>query len=80
MYFSIGTHGQPREPALCQLYRHTFVPCWRANCRTAGSGGQYLQLHHMQSRSRSARRATLYSQNSRAILNTTFWYYNRRWQ
>ena len=23
--FSIG-NGQPREPALCQLYRHTFVP------------------------------------------------------
>jgi len=25
LYFSIG-NGQPREPALCQLYRHTFVP------------------------------------------------------
>ena len=25
MYFSIG-NGQPVEPALCQLYRHTFVP------------------------------------------------------
>ena len=24
-YFSSG-NGQPREPALCQLYRHTFVP------------------------------------------------------
>ena len=24
-YFSIG-NGQPREPALCQLHRHTFVP------------------------------------------------------
>ena len=24
-YFSIG-NGQPREPALCQLYRRTFVP------------------------------------------------------
>jgi len=24
-YFSIG-NGQPREPALCHLYRHTFVP------------------------------------------------------
>ena len=24
-YFSIG-NGQPGEPALCQLYRHTFVP------------------------------------------------------
>jgi len=24
-YFSIG-NGRPREPALCQLYRHTFVP------------------------------------------------------
>ena len=24
--FSIG-NGQPREQALCQLYRHTFVPC-----------------------------------------------------
>ena len=25
LYFSIG-NGQPREPALCRLYRHTFVP------------------------------------------------------
>ena len=25
VYSSIG-NGQPREPALCQLYRHTFVP------------------------------------------------------
>ena len=25
LYFSIG-NGQPGEPALCQLYRHTFVP------------------------------------------------------
>ena len=25
--FSIG-NGQPREPALCQLYWHTFVPYW----------------------------------------------------
>jgi len=25
LYFSIG-NGQPREPSLCQLYRHTFVP------------------------------------------------------
>jgi len=24
LYFSIG-NGEPREPALCQLYRHTFV-------------------------------------------------------
>ena len=26
-YVSIG-NGKPREPALCQLYRHTFVPYW----------------------------------------------------
>ena len=25
LYFSIGI-GQPRDPALCQMYRHTFVP------------------------------------------------------
>jgi len=25
LYFSIG-NGQPKEPALCQLYQHTFVP------------------------------------------------------
>jgi len=25
LYYGIG-NGQPREPALCQLYRHTFVP------------------------------------------------------
>jgi len=28
LYFSSG-NGQPREPALCQLYRHTFVPYFR---------------------------------------------------
>jgi len=28
LYFSTG-NGQPREPALCQLYRHTFVPYGR---------------------------------------------------
>ena len=27
LYFSIE-NGQPRKPALCQLYRHTFVPYW----------------------------------------------------
>ena len=26
LYFSI-VNDLPREPALCQLYRHTFVPC-----------------------------------------------------
>jgi len=26
LYYSIR-NGQPREPALCQLYRHTFVSC-----------------------------------------------------
>jgi len=26
-YFIIG-NGQSRELALCQLHRHTFVPCW----------------------------------------------------
>ena len=25
LYFCIG-NGHPKEPALCQLYRHTFVP------------------------------------------------------
>jgi len=25
LYFSIG-NGQPREPALCQLYQHNLVP------------------------------------------------------
>ena len=27
LYYSVG-FGQPREPALCQLFRHTFVPYW----------------------------------------------------
>jgi len=27
VYFHIG-NGQPREPALCQLYRHSFVAYW----------------------------------------------------
>jgi len=29
LYFSIR-NGQPREPALCQLYRHTFAPSWKS--------------------------------------------------
>jgi len=32
LYVSIG-NGQPREPALCQLYRHTFVPYQRRDYR-----------------------------------------------
>ena len=27
LYFSVG-NGQPREQALCKLYRHTFVPSY----------------------------------------------------
>ena len=36
LYFSIG-NGQPSEPALCQMYRHTFVPCCYT-CRMFRSG------------------------------------------
>ena len=36
LYFSMG-NGQPREPALCQLYRHIFVPYFtRATLRQRG--------------------------------------------
>ena len=31
LYFSVGK-CQPREPALCQLYRHTFVPYIAYRC------------------------------------------------
>ena len=32
LYFSIGDeNGQPKEPALCPLYRHTFVPYYKPN-------------------------------------------------
>ena len=31
LYFSIG-NGERREPALWQLYRHTFVPCQGSKC------------------------------------------------
>ena len=34
LYFSIG-NGQPREPALCQLYRHIFVACAARLCFVA---------------------------------------------
>ena len=59
LYFSIG-NGQPREPALCQLYRHTFVPYESflsadSQCRlqfcTASStrrwGGPFLHVPHV---------------------------------
>ena len=35
LYFSIG-NGQPREPALCQLYGHTLVPCSDNDARLHG--------------------------------------------
>jgi len=37
LYLSIG-NGQPREPALCQLYRHIFVPydCFSGSSRVVG--------------------------------------------
>jgi len=38
IYFSVG-NGQPSEPALCQLYRHTFVPC-----AVVGCGGAQLRF------------------------------------
>ena len=41
LYFSIG-NGQRTEPALCQLYRRTFVPVWPRRAahlhRSAGEG------------------------------------------
>ena len=36
LYFSIG-NGKPREPALCQLYRHTFVPDTKSLIRVSVS-------------------------------------------
>ena len=39
LYYSTG-RGQPREPALCQLYRHTLVPCV---CRYGVVLGSWLQ-------------------------------------
>ena len=41
LYFSIE-NGQPREPALCQLYRHTFVP-YRQSV-TIGTGHRAIGL------------------------------------
>ena len=38
-YFSTG-NGQPRKPALCQLYRHTFVPSKNKHQRTMNCNGQ----------------------------------------
>ena len=35
LYFSTG-NGQPREPALCQLCRHTFVSYRRDTARVGG--------------------------------------------
>ena len=43
LYFCIENR-QPREPALCQLYRHAFVPIRRGHCggETGTSGGFWL--------------------------------------
>ena len=35
-YFFCTGNGQPREPALCQLYRHTFVRCSYRHMSTVG--------------------------------------------
>ena len=40
LYFSAG-NGQPAEPALCQLYRRTFVP----NAVSCGIQGRVIDLH-----------------------------------
>jgi len=45
LYFSTG-NGQPREPALCQFYQHTFIPYIARNRRsiskyTNGSNNQH---------------------------------------
>jgi len=41
LYSSTG-NGQPREPALCQLYRHTFVPYFVALFARLFSGADVL--------------------------------------
>jgi len=45
LYFGIG-NGQPRKPALCQLYRHIFVPylSWDAEARVATAAGKSHQV------------------------------------
>jgi len=42
-YFSIGD-GQPRKPALCQLYRHTFVHY--TDGILVGKSGKTRAMHH----------------------------------
>jgi len=51
LYFIIG-NGQSRKPALCQLYRHTFVPYRDGSDATVGnfftptiSGGHAVRWH-----------------------------------
>jgi len=39
LYCSIW-NGRPEEPALCQLYRHTFVPCRRRHARETDGNGK----------------------------------------
>ena len=43
LYFSIG-NGQPREPALCQLHRHTFVRYTTVAERTDSESGRAVLL------------------------------------
>jgi len=46
LYFSIG-NGQPREPALCQLYRHTFVSYWSGgDIRSFGSSDKVIRCNN----------------------------------
>ena len=45
LYFNIE-NGQPRKPALCQLYRHTFVPYWDSFWLLSAFSTQCLPKKH----------------------------------
>ena len=63
LYFSIG-NGRPREPALCQFYRHTFVPhfdlLWNC-CRRLSYNKSATNLNRNKSIKKSGRLDTMTS-------------------
>ena len=80
LHFSIG-NGQP-EPALCQLYRHTFVPCaltrWSSYSQCTGVS-EYRPLSAFKLTTAHIRIITLtWYPNTVAISDITTHHTNRR--
>jgi len=66
--YSVIGNGQPREPALCQLYRHTFVQRRYATVCLQAGGAATIAARMCLSQMRGQRRQTTDSLVSETLL------------